>query len=84
MHAELAKSSVQKPEIQECEPFTTQSAKLPKLVISKFDGSCMNWPEFCGQFSEAIDKNSVSPTAKFTYLLEKSKQTPNQKLFLNW
>ena len=40
-HAELAKSSVKNPEIQECEPFTTQSAKLPKLVISKFDGSCI-------------------------------------------
>ena len=70
MQAELAKSSVQKPEIQECEHFTTQSAKLPKLVISKFDGSCMNWPKFWGQFSEAIDKSSVAPITKFTYLLE--------------
>ena len=56
MQAELAKSSVRKPEIQECEHFTTQSAKLPKLVTSKFDGSCMNWPKFWGQFSEAIDR----------------------------
>ena len=70
MQAELAKSSVQKPEIQECEHFTTQSAKLPKLVISKFDGSFMHWPRFWGQFSEAIDKSSVAPITKFTYLLE--------------
>ena len=70
MQAELAKSSVQKPEIQECDHIATQSAKLPKLVISKFDGSCMNWPKFWGQFSEAIDKSSVAPITKFTYLLE--------------
>ena len=70
MQAELAKSSVQKPEIQECDHFATQSAKLPKLVISKFDGCCMNWPKFWGQFSEAIDKSSVAPITKFTYLLE--------------
>ena len=70
MQAKLAKSSVRKPEIQECEHFTTQSAKLPKLVISKFGGSCMNWPKFWGQFSEAIDKSSVAPITKFTYLLE--------------
>ncbi|CAB3988461.1 Hypothetical predicted protein [Paramuricea clavata] len=70
MQAELAQSSVQKPETQKCEQFTTQSAKLPKLVISKFDGSCMNWPKLWGQFSEAIDKSSVAPTTKFTYLLE--------------
>ena len=61
MQAELAKSSVQKPEIQECKHFMTQSTKLPKLVISKFDGSCMNWPKFWGHFSEAIDKTSVAP-----------------------
>ena len=70
MQAELTKSSVQKPEIQEREHFMTQSAKLPKLVTSKFDGSCMNWPKFWGQFSEAIDKSSVAPITKFTYLLE--------------
>lgn len=25
-------------------------AKLPELVIRKFDGSCMAWPRFWGQF----------------------------------
>ena len=30
----------------------------------------MNWPKFWGQFSEAIDKSSVAPITKFTYLLE--------------
>ena len=36
-------------------------AKLPKLVITKFDGSHMDWPRFWGQFSENIDKTSVAP-----------------------
>ena len=33
-------------------------AKLPELVITKFDGSYMDWPRFWGQFSETIDKTS--------------------------
>ncbi len=70
MQAELAKTSKPKPEIEECELFTTTSAKLPKLVITKFDGSCMNWPKFWSQFSEAIDKSTIAPITKFTYLLE--------------
>ena len=38
---ELTKTT---PEVQECSDFKT--AKLPKLVISKFDGSFMDWPRF--------------------------------------
>ena len=45
-------------------------AKLPKLVITKFDGSYMDWPRFWGQFSETIDKTSVAPITKFSYLRE--------------
>ena len=45
-------------------------AKLPKLVITKFNGSFTDWPWFWGQFSEAIDKSSVPPVTKFTYLRE--------------
>ena len=45
-------------------------AKLPKLVITKFDGSFMDWPRFWGQFSETIDKTSVAAITKFSYLRE--------------
>lgn len=45
-------------------------AKLPKLVITKFDGTFMHWPRFWGQFSETIDKTSVAPITKFSYLRE--------------
>ena len=45
-------------------------AKLPKLVITKFDGTFMDWPRFWGQFTETIDKTSVAPITKFSYLRE--------------
>ena len=57
MKAELELTQT-KPEIQECSDFKT--AKLSKLVISKFDGSFMDWPRFWGQFIEAIDKSSIA------------------------
>ena len=67
MQAELAS----KTEVKECQEFTAKpSAKLPKLVLSKFDGSYMNWPKFWGQFREAIDKSTIAAITKFTYLLE--------------
>ena len=43
-------------------------AKLPKLVISKFNGSPMDWPRFWGQFTENIEKSSIAPVTKFAYL----------------
>ena len=42
---ELSKTAT---EVQECAGFKT--AKLPKLEISKFEGSIMDWPRFWGQF----------------------------------
>ena len=53
---ELTKTT---PEVQKCSDFKT--AKLPKLVISKFDGSFMDWQRFWGQFCEAINKSSIAP-----------------------
>ena len=69
MQAELCVSK-KNPETVECETSAITVAKLPKLVISKFDGSFMDWPRFWGQFSEAIDKSSIAPISKLTYLLE--------------
>lgn len=45
-------------------------AKLPKLVITKFNGTYADWPRFWGQYSESIDKTDVPPVTKFTYLRE--------------
>ena len=42
-------------------------AKLPKLMITKFDSTYMDWPRFWGQFTEAINKTSAQPITKFSY-----------------
>ena len=39
-------------------------------MITKFDGTYMDWPRFWGQFTEAIDKTGAQPITKFTYLRE--------------
>ena len=43
-------------------------ARLPKLVITKFDGTSMDWQRFWGQFEETIDKTSIASITKFAYL----------------
>lgn len=47
---------------------TGLAAKLPTLVITKFNGMYQDWPRFQGQFSEAIDKSSIASITKFSYL----------------
>ena len=44
--------------------------ELLKLVVTKFDGTFMDWPRFWGQFTETIDKTSVASITKFSYLRE--------------
>ncbi len=48
----------------------TAQAKLPKLVITKFNGTYLDWPRFWEQFKETVDKTSVEPVIKLTYLRE--------------
>ena len=47
---------------------TGLEAKLPKLVIIKFNGTFQDWPRFWGQYSKATDKLSFA--GKFSYLRE--------------
>ena len=49
---------------------TAISAKLPKLVITKFKGTHADWPRFWGQFEAEIDKSGVPQATKFSYLKE--------------
>ena len=56
---QLAKKN-QKERIHEAVTNSVQ-AKLPELAITKFDSSYMDWPRFWAQFSETIDKTSVTP-----------------------
>ena len=46
------------------------SVKLPKLVISKFDGSFMDWNRLWGQFNESIERSGLASVAKLSYLKE--------------
>ena len=50
----------------------TDSAKvkLPKLVISKFQGTHIEWIRFWNQFKADIDSSNIDPVAKFSYLKE--------------
>ena len=63
--AKLVSGSLSK-EVQEKQV----EAKLPKLVISKFNGNYMDWPRFWGQFTESIGKSGLASIAKFSYLRE--------------
>ena len=49
---------------------TSDAAKLPKLTITKFDGTYLDWNRFWGQFTEAIDKTGMVAITKFSYLKE--------------
>jgi hypothetical protein len=49
---------------------TNIQAKLPKLVITKFNGTFTDWNRFWGQFTESIDKSSLPAITKFSYLRE--------------
>ena len=44
--------------------------KLPKLSITKFNGSYTDWQRFWSQFAVEIDKSDISPVTKFSYLKE--------------
>ena len=51
-------------------PAPVKSAKLPKLVITKFSGELTDWPRFWNQFEAEIDRSEVAAVTKFSYLKE--------------
>ena len=44
--------------------------KLPRLVISQFEGTHLDWFRFWNQHETQIDKTGLSPISKFSYLKE--------------
>ena len=44
------------------------NAKLHKLVITKFDGTSLDWFYFWNQFESEIDKAEIGPVSMFSYL----------------
>ena len=45
-------------------------AKLPKLTITKFNGTYQDWTRFWNKVSETIDKSGIPSVTKFAYLRE--------------
>ena len=54
--------------------------KLPKLVISKFNGTYLDWLRFWEQFTSQIDKSAFADGAKLTYLQELLEGKPKQEI----
>ena len=44
--------------------------KLTKLVITRFNGTHMNWFRFWNQFENEIDRSELYAVSKFSYLKE--------------
>ena len=49
---------------------TCIAAKLPKLSITKFNGSFSDWLRFWNQFQAVVNNQNVSKVTKFAYLNE--------------
>ena len=54
--------------------------KLPKLVISKFNGTYLDWLRFWEQFTSQIDKSATADGAKLTYLQELLEEKQKQEI----
>ena len=48
----------------------SSKVKLPKLIITKFQGTHMDWFRFWNQFEAEIDRANIDAVAKFSYLKE--------------
>ena len=46
------------------------SVKLPKLKITKFEGTFLDWSQFWNQFETETDQVQISPISKFFYINE--------------
>ena len=44
--------------------------RMPKLVITKFDGTLQDWLRLWGKFESEIDESSAPEVTKFSYLEE--------------
>lgn len=48
----------------------TSKPKLPKLKITKSKGTHLEWMQFWGQFEIEVDRLSLTPLTKLSYLKE--------------
>ena len=57
-------------EVERNKSVKESGAKPPKLTITKFQGTHLNWLRFWSQFETEIDKATITQLAKFSYLKE--------------
>ena len=55
---------------KEHEKSASTNVKLPKLGITKFNGTPLDWMRFWNLFEAEIDHTDVAPVSKFAYLKE--------------
>ena len=55
---------------QQHQPKHGTATKLPKLTITKFNGSYANWLPFWNEYEAEIDSTDINPVTKFAYLKE--------------
>ena len=60
-------AALKQKEIAEKSPMT---AKLPKISITKFNGTALDWVRFEGQFNAMVHSQSVHAVTKFSHLKE--------------
>ena len=69
LQAEL-RATEKRMELEKETPIATASTKLPKLKITPFKGTVVDWIRFENIFLTQIDKQPISDEQKFGYLLE--------------
>ena len=57
-----------------------QAVKLPKLEISKFKGTPLDWIRFWEQFKPEIDESTMASITKFSYLRELLTEQPRSEI----
>ena len=72
--AELERKRVEKWKAEQ------QAAKLPKLEISKFKVTPLDWIRFWEQFKSEIDESNMASITKFSYLIELLTEQPRSEI----
>jgi len=67
---EIKKKFAAKADEKENDAAGKSKATLPELVITKFQGTYLDWQTFWGQFEAEIDKSDISTVAKFSCFKE--------------
>ena len=49
---------------------TDVKVKLPKLTITRFKGTSLDWTRFWNRFTTEIDSTKIAGVSKFSYLKE--------------